>query len=71
MRFNKETDQTRPEVQLSRGNIGLSETTLRIWIFLNFLFLNFHLISLAFFSFLNKDYLLLQFLRMEEVDVTK
>ena len=30
VRFNKETDQTRPEVQLSRDKIGLSETTLRI-----------------------------------------
>ena len=57
-------------MQLSRGKIGLSETTLRIWIFLNF-FLNFHLIPLAFFSFLYKDYLLLQFWRMEDVNVTK
>ena len=34
--FNKEIDQT--EVQLSRGKIELSEITLRIWIFFNFLF---------------------------------
>ena len=34
--FNKEIDQT--EVQLSRGKIELSEFTLRIWIFFNFLF---------------------------------
>ena len=48
--FNKEIDQTRLEVQLSRGKIELSEITLRIWIFFNFC-LNFHLIPLAFFSF--------------------
>ena len=36
VRFNNETEQTRPKVQLSRGKIGLSETTLRIWIFFNF-----------------------------------
>ena len=36
--FNKEIDQTRLEVQLSRGKIELSEITLRIWIFFNFLF---------------------------------
>ena len=47
--FNKEIDQTRLEVQLSRGKIELSEITLRIWIFFNFLF---ELpIPLAFFSF--------------------
>ena len=34
--FNKEIDQTK--VQLSRGKIELSEFTLRIWIFFNFLF---------------------------------
>ena len=34
--FNKEIDQT--EVQLSRGKIELSEFTLRIWIFFDFLF---------------------------------
>ena len=63
--IQQETDQTKPEVQLSRGKIGLSQTILTIWIFFNFW--NLHLIPLAF----SNHYLLLQFLRMEDVYVTK
>ena len=54
----------------SRGKIGLSQTILTIWIFFNFS--NLHLIPLAFsiLIFYN-HYSLLQFLRMEDVYVTK
>ena len=69
--FNKEIDQTRLEVQLSRGKIELSEITLRIWIFFNFLF-ELPSDSFSFFQFFFcNDYVLLQFLRMEDVNVTK
>ena len=75
VRFNKETDQKRPEAQLPRGKIRLSVTALRIWIFLNF---NFKLISvlaflakriLSFTIFDKRDHSLL-FLRMADVNVT-
>ena len=75
VRFNKETDQKRPEAQLPRGKIRFSVTALRIWIFLNF---NFKLISvLAFFAkrilsftiFDKRDHSLL-FLIMADVNVT-
>ena len=60
VRFNKDTDQKRPEAQLPKGKIRLSVTALRIWIFLNF---NFKLISvLAFFA---KRILSLKFLTRE------
>lgn len=63
--FNKETDQTRQEVQLSRGKIWLSETALRTWIFLNFL--NYKLTSIS----LKTDYFLkIKFLRMADINVT-
>ena len=63
--FNMETDQTRQEVQLSRGKIWLSETALRTWIFLNFL--NYKLTSIS----LKTDYFLkIKFLRMADINVT-
>ena len=46
MRFDKETDQTRPAAQLSRGKDCIKNIK---WIFLNFFF-NFKLISLAFLA---------------------
>ena len=61
--FNKEIDQT--EVQLSKGKIELSEITLRIWIFFNFLF-ELPSDSFTFFQFFFcNDYVRLQFLRMK------
>ena len=60
----------RPEVQLSRSKIVLSETASRIWIFLNFFELPRD--SFRFFQFFfHKDYLLLQCLKIKDVNVTK
>ena len=60
----------RPEVQLSRSKIVLSEAASSIWIFLNFFELPRD--SFRFFSFFfHKDYLLLQCLKIKDVNVTK
>ena len=62
-RFFEETEQTKLEEQVSKGKIGIA---LQTWIFLNLLEL-----QIDFFGFfLQRDYFLLQFLRMADVNVT-
>ena len=61
----------RPEVQLSRCKIVLSETASRIWIFLNFFELPRDSFRFFQFFFFHKDYLLLQCLKIKDVNVTK
>ena len=67
MPFFEETEQTRLEAQVSKGKIGISEIVLQTWIFLNFLELQ---IDFFGFFFLQRDYFLLQFLSMADVNVT-
>ena len=57
-------------MQLSRGKIELSEITLRIWIFFNFLF-ELPSDSLSFFQFFLQRLRTFTILRMEDVNVTK